>query len=100
MNYELTKAFLFDMDGVLFDSMPNHAVAWEAAVKKHGLLYMKQACRAVMIFLSISSMVMFDMLRYCFLYRLNLRVVGALSLMIFRQSSSVREDASVPLGIL
>lgn len=37
MNYELTKAFLFDMDGVLFDSMPNHAVAWEAAVKKHGL---------------------------------------------------------------
>lgn len=33
----LFRAFLFDMDGVLFDSMPNHAVAWTAAVKKHGL---------------------------------------------------------------
>jgi len=25
------------MDGVLFDSMPNHATAWTAAVKKYGL---------------------------------------------------------------
>lgn len=31
------KAFLFDMDGVLFDSMPNHATSWTAAVKQHGL---------------------------------------------------------------
>ncbi len=37
MNYELTKAFLFDMDGVLYDSMPNHATSWVAAVQKYGL---------------------------------------------------------------
>ena len=30
-------AFLFDMDGVLFDSMPNHAVSWVEAVRRHGL---------------------------------------------------------------
>ena len=31
------KAFLFDMDGVLFDSMPFHAVAWSRAAKEFGL---------------------------------------------------------------
>ncbi len=31
------KAVLFDMDGVLFDSMPNHAEAWTQAVAKHNL---------------------------------------------------------------
>ena len=31
------KAILFDMDGVLFDSMPNHARAWCTIVKTHGL---------------------------------------------------------------
>ena len=31
------KAVLFDMDGVLYDSMPNHATSWMAAVKKYGL---------------------------------------------------------------
>ena len=31
------KAVLFDMDGVLFDSMPGHAVAWVEAVKRFGL---------------------------------------------------------------
>lgn len=31
------KAVLFDMDGVLFDSMPNHVIAWRGAVEKHGL---------------------------------------------------------------
>ncbi len=31
------KAVLFDMDGVLFDSMPNHALAWVDATKRHGL---------------------------------------------------------------
>ncbi len=30
-------AFLFDMDGVLFDSMPGHAVAWVRAVERYGL---------------------------------------------------------------
>ena len=27
---------LFDMDGVLYDSMPNHAVAWQEAMKRYG----------------------------------------------------------------
>lgn len=31
------KAVLFDMDGVLFDSMPNHAYAWSHAMTKFGL---------------------------------------------------------------
>lgn len=30
------KAVLFDMDGVLFDSMPNHARAWNEAMKRYG----------------------------------------------------------------
>lgn len=29
------KAFLFDMDGVLFDSMPNHAEAWYQVMHEH-----------------------------------------------------------------
>ena len=33
----MLKAFLFDMDGVLFDSMPGHAVAWVKAVERFGL---------------------------------------------------------------
>lgn len=31
------KAVLFDMDGVLYDSMPNHAVAWQEAMKQFGI---------------------------------------------------------------
>ena len=31
----LLKAFLFDMDGVLFDSMPNHAEAWYQVMHEH-----------------------------------------------------------------
>ena len=31
------KAILFDMDGVLFDSMPNHAYAWSHAMTGYGL---------------------------------------------------------------
>ena len=31
------KATLFDMDGVLFDSMKYHAVAWQEAMKQYGL---------------------------------------------------------------
>lgn len=33
------KAFLFDMDGVLFDSMPNHAKAWVHAFVSLGLKF-------------------------------------------------------------
>ena len=31
------KAVLFDMDGVLYDSMPNHAVAWQESMKQFGI---------------------------------------------------------------
>ncbi len=30
------KAVMFDMDGVLFNSMPNHARAWNEAMKRYG----------------------------------------------------------------
>lgn len=33
----MLKAVLFDMDGVLFDSMPNHAYAWSHAMTDFGL---------------------------------------------------------------
>lgn len=33
----MKKAVLFDMDGVLFDSMPNHAYAWSHAMTQFGL---------------------------------------------------------------
>ena len=33
----MQKAVLFDMDGVLFDSMPNHAYAWSHAMTEFGL---------------------------------------------------------------
>lgn len=36
------KAVLFDMDGVLFDSMPMHAKAWSDALKQHGLKITKE----------------------------------------------------------
>ena len=38
------KAYFFDMDGVLFDSMPNHAVAWEEVMKAHGLSFTARDC--------------------------------------------------------
>ena len=31
------KAVLFDMDGVLYDSMPNHAIAWHDSMKEFGI---------------------------------------------------------------
>lgn len=31
------KAALFDMDGVLYDSMPNHAVAWQQSMASFGI---------------------------------------------------------------
>lgn len=38
------KAYFFDMDGVLFDSMPNHAIAWNEVMKKHGLPFTAYDC--------------------------------------------------------
>jgi len=31
------KAVLFDMDGVLYNSMPNHAIAWQRSMARFGL---------------------------------------------------------------
>ncbi|WP_018108411.1 HAD-IA family hydrolase [Bacteroides propionicifaciens] len=36
------KAILFDMDGVLFDSMPNHVKAWSEVLKNHNLSISKE----------------------------------------------------------
>ena len=35
------KAVLFDMDGVLYDSMPNHAIAWQESMKTFGITMTK-----------------------------------------------------------
>ena len=31
------SAILFDMDGVLYDSMPNHSMAWSQAMERYGM---------------------------------------------------------------
>ncbi|MDR2139664.1 MAG: HAD hydrolase-like protein [Tannerella sp.] len=36
------KAVLFDMDGVLYDSMPSHAEAWAAVMAKHGYRFSRE----------------------------------------------------------
>lgn len=41
---ENQKAYFFDMDGVLFNSMPNHAIAWEETMKRHGLPFTAYDC--------------------------------------------------------
>lgn len=43
-NDKMKKGFFFDMDGVLFDSMPNHARAWEIVMARHGLHFTKRDC--------------------------------------------------------
>ena len=40
----MSKAYFFDMDGVLFDSMPRHAVAWEEVMKRHNLPFTARDC--------------------------------------------------------
>jgi len=40
------KAFLFDMDGVLYNSMPRHAVCWVQAMAKYGLNMTEQEAYA------------------------------------------------------
>lgn len=38
------KAFFFDMDGVVFNSMPVHAAAWETVMSKHHLDFTARDC--------------------------------------------------------
>ena len=40
----MKKGFFFDMDGVLFNSMPNHARAWEIVMARHGLHFTQRDC--------------------------------------------------------
>ncbi len=40
----ILRAFFFDMDGVLFDSMPNHARAWENVAMRHSLDFTARDC--------------------------------------------------------
>ena len=44
MNSKLMRAYFFDMDGVLFNSMPHHAVAWEEVMKEHDLPFTAYDC--------------------------------------------------------
>lgn len=38
------QAFFFDMDGVLFDSMPNHILAWSETLAKYGIPFTPRDC--------------------------------------------------------
>lgn len=40
----MRKAYFFDMDGVIFDSMPHHAQAWDIVMKRHGLDFTARDC--------------------------------------------------------
>lgn len=40
----MKTAFFFDMDGVLFDSMPNHATAWHEVMSRYGLPFSQDDC--------------------------------------------------------
>ena len=40
----MTNAYFFDMDGVLFDSMPNHARAWVQVMNAHHLHFTVRDC--------------------------------------------------------
>lgn len=40
----MDKAYFFDMDGVLLNSMPNHAIAWEEVMKQHQLPFTAYDC--------------------------------------------------------
>jgi HAD superfamily hydrolase (TIGR01509 family) len=42
MNKDRLKAVLFDMDGVLYDSMKNHAVSWTKVMLRHGFQMTEQ----------------------------------------------------------
>lgn len=35
----MKKAFFFDMDGVIFNSMPHHAIAWEETMHRNGFSF-------------------------------------------------------------
>jgi len=38
------KAFFFDMDGVLLDSMPNHVKAWDITLHQYGIPFTPRDC--------------------------------------------------------
>lgn len=40
----MKEAYFFDMDGVIFDSMSNHAQAWDIVMKRHGLDFTARDC--------------------------------------------------------
>lgn len=44
MKIHSENAYFFDMDGVLFDSMPRHAIAWEEVMSRHGLPFTARDC--------------------------------------------------------
>lgn len=41
---EMKKAYFFDMDGVLLNSMPNHAEAWRRVMQEYGIDFPPRVC--------------------------------------------------------
>ena len=48
------KAVLFDMDGVLFNSMPYHSEAWHKVMKSHGLTLSREEAYICLLYTSPS----------------------------------------------
>ena len=48
MSQKKIKAVLFDMDGVLFNSMPYHSEAWHNVMKSHGLTLSREPLLSIL----------------------------------------------------
>ena len=86
------KAVLFDMDGVLFNSMPYHSEAWHQVMKTHGLdlsreeAYMHEGRTGA----STTNIV----------FQRELVYAVTVSSMYFCASSSVRKEQSMPFTLV
>ena len=90
------KAFFFDMDGVLFNSMPHHAEAWEEVMRKYNLDFSAYDC-----FLN-EGRTGYDVIRECYRKKYNSEPSQDLVEMIYEektQSFSRRGEADTIPGI-
>ena len=93
----MIKATLFDMDGVLYDSMGNHAVAWVQSMKKFGIkmtaddAYATEGARGV------------DTIRYMVRQQQNREISEAEAQVMYDEKSRIfhsMPDAPIMPGIL